>query len=77
MIDPKNLRDNLDKIRDMLDKRNLKFDIDSILKQSPDIISQVDKNIPNIYTLKVSYSKIEEFISIIRKGVSKYERESS
>jgi hypothetical protein len=26
---------------------------------------------------KVSYSKIEEFISIIRKGVSKYERESS
>src|SRR5918993_888487 len=56
---------------------DLKFDIDSILKQFPDIISHVDRNIPNIYTLKVSYSKIEEFISIIRKGVSKYERESS
>jgi hypothetical protein len=56
---------------------DLKFDIDSILKQFPDIISHVDRNIPNIYTLKVSYSKIEEFISIVRKGVSTYERESS
>jgi len=56
---------------------DLKFNIDSILKQYPDIISQVDKNISNIYTLKVSYSKIEEVTSIIRKGISKYEKESS
>lgn len=56
---------------------DLKFNIDSILKQYPDIISQVDKNISNTYTLKVSYSKIEEVTSIIRKGISKYEKESS
>jgi hypothetical protein len=30
-----------------------------------------------MYTLKVSYSKIEEATSIIRKGISKYEKESS
>jgi len=56
---------------------DLKFDIDSILKQSPDVISQVDRSISNIHTLKVSYSKIEEFTSIIRKGISQYERKSS
>ena len=56
---------------------DLKFNIDSILKQYPDIISQVDRNISNTYTLKVSYSKIEEVTSIIRKGISKYEKESS
>ncbi len=31
---------------------DLKFDIDSILKQYPDIISQVDRNISNIYYSK-------------------------
>ena len=31
MIDPKNLRDNLDKIRDMLDKRNLKFPLNDLI----------------------------------------------
>src|ERR687897_525404 len=56
---------------------DLKFDINSILKQYPDITSQVDRNISNIHTLKVSYSKIEEVTSIIRKEISKYERESS
>jgi RecJ-like exonuclease len=56
---------------------DLKFDINSILKQYPDITSQVDRNISNIHTLKVSYSKIEEVTSIIRKEISKYEREPS
>jgi seryl-tRNA synthetase len=32
MIDPKNLRDNLDKIIDMLDKRNVKFPLNDLIK---------------------------------------------
>ena len=31
MIDPKNLRDNLDKIIDMLDKRNVKFPLNDLI----------------------------------------------
>jgi hypothetical protein len=53
---------------------DLKFDINSLLKQYPDIISQIDKNVSNVYTLKVSYSNIEEVTSIIRKEISKYGR---
>lgn len=53
---------------------DLKFDINSILKQYPDIISQIDRYVSNVYTLKVSYSNIEEVTSIIRKEISKYGR---
>ena len=53
---------------------DLEFDINSILKQYPDIISQIESNISNVYTLKVSYSNIEEVSSIIRKEISKYGR---
>jgi single-stranded-DNA-specific exonuclease len=56
---------------------DLKFNIDPILKQYPYIICQTDKNFSNVHILKVSYSKIEDITSIIRKEISKYESEPS
>ena len=61
MIDPKNLRDNLDKIRDMLDKRNLKFPLNDLInldKKRRELIAnlQLDRhkknNIANIIAVK-------------------------
>jgi RecJ-like exonuclease len=56
---------------------DLKFKIEPLLKQYPYTTSRADGNFSNVHILKVSYSKIEDLVSIIRKEISKYERESS
>jgi seryl-tRNA synthetase len=74
MIDPKNLRDNLDKIRDMLDKRNLKFPLNDLInldKKRRELIANLQlerhkkNNIANIIAekkKKISLVIIQNFI---------------
>ncbi len=60
MIDPKDLRDNLDKIIEMLDKRNLKFPLNDLInldKKRRELIASLQlerhkkNNIANVYVL--------------------------
>ena len=71
MIDPKNLRDNLDKIRDMLDKRNLKFPLNDLInldKKRRELIANLQlerhkkNNIANIIAMKKRKMRIFRLI---------------
>ena len=61
MIDPKNLRDNLDKIKEMLNKRNVKFPLNDLInldKKRRELIASLQlerhkkNNIANIIAVK-------------------------
>ncbi len=73
MIDPKNLRDNLDKIIDMLEKRNNKFPLDDLInldKRRRELIAslQLERHKKNEIANNIARKKREnEDISIYIK----------
>lgn len=71
MIDPKNLRDNLEKIIDMLEKRNIKFPLNELInldKRRRELIADLQlerhkKNkIANSIALKKKKRKTFQFL---------------
>src|SRR4029078_9040579 len=64
MIDPKNLRDNLDKIIDMLDKRNVKFPLNDLInldKKRRELIAslQLERHKKNTIANNIALKKRE------------------
>ena len=79
MIDPKNLRDNLDKIIDMLDKRNVKFPLNDLInldKKRRELIAslQLERHKKNNIANNIAMKKKGK-MKIFRLILSKWKRQ--